>query len=122
MQKFWIDKMIERIVRGALGNVCVWDLRGTKVSRAGIGLTEIIVGSIAVMEDISPEIGVRVKNFIRGDRRHGGRLISLRVRVDPDDQVQTVRNPPIRLSAICTSPVELPYVNILLNESFTKAL
>ncbi|GFX19587.1 uncharacterized protein TNCV_2074951 [Trichonephila clavipes] len=61
-------------------------------------------------------------NFNRGARRHGGRLNSLRVQVDQDDQSQNVRNPPIRLSAICMSPVELPYVPILLNETFTKAL
>ncbi|GFX42168.1 hypothetical protein TNCV_2135811 [Trichonephila clavipes] len=63
------------------------------------------------------------ENFIRWDPRHGGRLNSLRVRVDQDDPSQNVRNPPIRLSAsICMSPVELPYVPILLNETFTKAL
>ncbi|GFV84766.1 uncharacterized protein TNCV_4297481 [Trichonephila clavipes] len=61
-------------------------------------------------------------NFNPGHRRHGGRLNSLRVRVDQEDQSQNVKNPPIRLCAICMSPVELSYVHILLNETFTKTL
>ncbi|GFV95500.1 hypothetical protein TNCV_4575021 [Trichonephila clavipes] len=50
------------------------------------------------------------ENFNRGDRRHGGRLNCLRVRVDQNDQSQIDMNPPIML---CMSPVERPYVLIL---------
>ncbi|GFW10094.1 hypothetical protein TNCV_4208571 [Trichonephila clavipes] len=49
-------------------------------------------------------------------------LNTLRVQIVQDDQSQNVRNPTIRLSAICMSPVELLYVPILLNETFTKSL
>ncbi|GFX90996.1 uncharacterized protein TNCV_2282881 [Trichonephila clavipes] len=38
------------------------------------------------------------------------------------DQTQSTDEVSIKLSAICMSPVELPYVPILLNETFTKAL
>ncbi|GFS94397.1 retrovirus-related Pol polyprotein from transposon 17.6 [Trichonephila clavipes] len=36
--------------------------------------------------------------------------------------MQSINEVPSKLSAICISPVELPYVPILLNETFTKAL
>ncbi|GFU40166.1 hypothetical protein TNCV_1082501 [Trichonephila clavipes] len=62
------------------------------------------------------------EKFSRGDRRHGGRLNILKVQDDQDDQSQMVKDIPIRLSATCMSPVELPYVPILLNETFTKEL
>ncbi|GFX69364.1 uncharacterized protein TNCV_3866421 [Trichonephila clavipes] len=39
-----------------------------------------------------------------------------------EDQKQSINQSPIKLSAICMSPVELPYVPILLDETFTKAL
>ncbi|GFV25744.1 hypothetical protein TNCV_2444481 [Trichonephila clavipes] len=61
-------------------------------------------------DSISTEIGVRVRILIKREQRYVGRLNFLRVRVDQEDQLQNVRNPPISLSAICMSPVELPYV------------
>ncbi|GFW65971.1 uncharacterized protein TNCV_587971 [Trichonephila clavipes] len=54
--------------------------------------------------------------------RHCGRLNVLKVQSDLDYQSQTVRNLPMRLSAICICPVELLYIPILLNETFTKTL
>ncbi|GFS75553.1 uncharacterized protein TNCV_3425001 [Trichonephila clavipes] len=36
------------------------------------------------------------------------------------DQTQSINQSPIKLSAICMSSVELPYVPILLDETFTK--
>ncbi|GFU11589.1 retrovirus-related Pol polyprotein from transposon opus [Trichonephila clavipes] len=38
------------------------------------------------------------------------------------DQTQSINESPIKISAICMSPVELPYVSILLDDTFTKAL
>ncbi|GFT27743.1 hypothetical protein TNCV_3571071 [Trichonephila clavipes] len=61
-------------------------------------------------------------NFSRGNQRQGGRLNVLKVKDAQIDQSQSVREVPIKLSAICMSPVELPYVLILSNETFTKAL
>ncbi|GFV81196.1 uncharacterized protein TNCV_4772251 [Trichonephila clavipes] len=61
------------------------------------------------------------ENFSRGDRRQRGRLNVLKVS-DKGDQRQSINEVPIKLSAICMPPVELPYVPILLNEIFTKAL
>ncbi|GFV98107.1 uncharacterized protein TNCV_4448671 [Trichonephila clavipes] len=61
-------------------------------------------------------------NFGRGDQRQEGRLNVLRVRDEQNDRSQSAKDVPIKLSAICMSPVELPYLPILLNETFTKAL
>ncbi|GFV38946.1 uncharacterized protein TNCV_965131 [Trichonephila clavipes] len=51
-----------------------------------------------------------------------GRLNVLKVSDVKVDQTQSINELPVKLSAICMSPVELPYVPILLNETFTKAL
>ncbi|GFU24957.1 retrovirus-related Pol polyprotein from transposon 297 [Trichonephila clavipes] len=59
------------------------------------------------------------ENFSRGDRRQRGKLNVLKVRVDEKNQTTEV---PITLPVICMSPVELPCVPILLNDTFTKAL
>ncbi|GFV16369.1 uncharacterized protein TNCV_1254051 [Trichonephila clavipes] len=48
-------------------------------------------------------------DFSRGDQRNRG------------DQTQSINQSPIKLSAICMSPVELPYVPLLLDETFPKA-
>ncbi|GFT22930.1 uncharacterized protein TNCV_1857441 [Trichonephila clavipes] len=62
------------------------------------------------------------ENFSRGDRRQRGRLNVLKDRDDQNDQTQSANEVPIKLSAICMSPVELLYVPILLNDTFTKVL
>ncbi|GFX31378.1 uncharacterized protein TNCV_2061941 [Trichonephila clavipes] len=62
------------------------------------------------------------ENFNRGDRRQRGRLNVLKVRDDQNNETQSANEVPIKLSAICMSPVELPYVPILLNDTFTKTL
>ncbi|GFY32442.1 uncharacterized protein TNCV_3559501 [Trichonephila clavipes] len=62
------------------------------------------------------------ENFSRGDRSQIGRVNVLKVRDGQNDQTQSVNEVPIKLSAICMSPVELPYVPIYLNGTFTKAL
>ncbi|GFW85317.1 uncharacterized protein TNCV_3250541 [Trichonephila clavipes] len=51
-----------------------------------------------------------------------GRLNVLKVIDIKGDQTQSINQSPIKLSAICMSPVELPYIPILLDETFTKAL
>ncbi|GFV78506.1 uncharacterized protein TNCV_1888121 [Trichonephila clavipes] len=62
------------------------------------------------------------ENFSRGSRKQKGRLSVLKVNDIKGDQAQSINQSPIKLSAICMSPVELPYVPILLDETFTKAL
>ncbi|GFV70495.1 uncharacterized protein TNCV_2868411 [Trichonephila clavipes] len=62
------------------------------------------------------------ENFSLGSRKQMGRLNVLKVNDIKGDQTQSINQPPIKLSAICMSPVELPYVPILLDETFTKAL
>ncbi|GFX01253.1 uncharacterized protein TNCV_4582191 [Trichonephila clavipes] len=62
------------------------------------------------------------ENFSRGSRKQMGRLNVLKVNDIKCDQTQSINQSPIKLSAICMSPVELPYVPILLDETFTKAL
>ncbi|GFW65471.1 uncharacterized protein TNCV_4410791 [Trichonephila clavipes] len=51
-----------------------------------------------------------------------GRLNVLKVNDIKGDQTQSINELPVKLSAICMSPVELQYVPILLNETFTRAL
>ncbi|GFX29389.1 uncharacterized protein TNCV_3997651 [Trichonephila clavipes] len=53
------------------------------------------------------------ENFSPGDRRQRGRLNVLKIRDNQNDQTQSANEVPIKLSAICMSPVELPYVPIL---------
>ncbi|GFX69788.1 retrovirus-related Pol polyprotein from transposon gypsy [Trichonephila clavipes] len=60
------------------------------------------------MQDINLGIGVRVKILVEGNRIQGSRLNILKVQGDQYDQSQLVGDIPIRLSAICMSPVELP--------------
>ncbi|GFT55112.1 uncharacterized protein TNCV_2326041 [Trichonephila clavipes] len=60
------------------------------------------------------------ESFSRGSRRQMGRLNVLKVSEVQSDQTSSANEVPIKLSAICMSPVELPYVPILLNETFTK--
>ncbi|GFV52538.1 uncharacterized protein TNCV_1918561 [Trichonephila clavipes] len=62
------------------------------------------------------------ENFSRGSRKQMGRLNVLKVSDIKGDQTQSINQSPIKLSAIYMSPVELPYVPILLDETFTKAL
>ncbi|GFW70904.1 uncharacterized protein TNCV_2864991 [Trichonephila clavipes] len=62
------------------------------------------------------------ENFSRGSRKQMGRLNVLKVNDIKGDQTQSINKSPIKLSAICMSPVELPYVPILLDETFTKTL
>ncbi|GFU07136.1 uncharacterized protein TNCV_1316031 [Trichonephila clavipes] len=62
------------------------------------------------------------ENFSRGSRKQMGRLNVLKVNDIKGDQTQSINQSPIKLSAICMSPVELPYVPILLDETFKKAL
>ncbi|GFU62391.1 hypothetical protein TNCV_318951 [Trichonephila clavipes] len=62
------------------------------------------------------------ENFSRSDRRQRGRLNVLKVSDVQSDQTQSTNEGPIKLSAICMSPMELPYDPILLNDTITKAL
>ncbi|GFX82268.1 uncharacterized protein TNCV_972801 [Trichonephila clavipes] len=64
------------------------------------------------------------ENFSGGGRKQIGRLSVLKVseRDVKGDQTQSINESPIKLSAICMSPVELPYVPILLDETFMKAV
>ncbi|GFS99502.1 hypothetical protein TNCV_4534681 [Trichonephila clavipes] len=82
----------------------------------------MIMGSRIAVVGIRLEIGVvRVTILIGGDRRHGGLLNCLKVRVHLNDQSQIEVSPLIRIAALRMSPVELPYVPILL-KTITKAL
>ncbi|GFW93314.1 uncharacterized protein TNCV_2604321 [Trichonephila clavipes] len=62
------------------------------------------------------------ENFSRGSRKQMGPLNVLKVSDIKGDQTQSINQSAIKRSAICMSPVELPYVPILLDETFTKAL
>ncbi|GFW39184.1 uncharacterized protein TNCV_1831741 [Trichonephila clavipes] len=62
------------------------------------------------------------ENFSQGDRRQRARLNVLKISDVKSDQTQSLNEEPVKLSAICMIPVELPYVPILLNEFLMKAL
>ncbi|GFS86197.1 uncharacterized protein TNCV_660831 [Trichonephila clavipes] len=62
------------------------------------------------------------ENFSRSSRKQMGRLNVLKVNDIKSDQMQSINQSPIKLSSICMSPVQLPYVPILLDEFFTKTL
>ncbi|GFU51054.1 uncharacterized protein TNCV_803411 [Trichonephila clavipes] len=62
------------------------------------------------------------ESFSRSDRRQRKRLNVMKVIDVKSEQTQSINEVSVKLSAICMSPVELPYVPILLNETFTKAL
>ncbi|GFU70506.1 uncharacterized protein TNCV_2511621 [Trichonephila clavipes] len=62
------------------------------------------------------------ENFSRGSRKQIGRLNVLKVSDIKGDQTLSINQSPIKLSAICRYPVELPCVPILLDETFTKSL
>ncbi|GFW68234.1 uncharacterized protein TNCV_1881141 [Trichonephila clavipes] len=62
------------------------------------------------------------ENFSRGDRRQMGRLNVLKFRNDQNDETQSANEVPTKLYVTCMSPMELPYVPILLKDTFTKAL
>ncbi|GFV80801.1 uncharacterized protein TNCV_1901161 [Trichonephila clavipes] len=62
------------------------------------------------------------ENFSQGSRKQMGRLNVLKVNDIKGDQTQSINQSSIKLSEICMSLVELPYVPILLDETFTKAL
>ncbi|GFT29548.1 uncharacterized protein TNCV_2055551 [Trichonephila clavipes] len=51
-----------------------------------------------------------------------GRLNVLKVSNVKDDQTQSINESPIKLSAICMSPVELPYVPILLDKTYESVM
>ncbi|GFW86342.1 uncharacterized protein TNCV_4331261 [Trichonephila clavipes] len=61
-------------------------------------------------------------NFSRKNQRKGGRLNVLRFLDDQNDELQSEKDVPVKLSAMCMSPVKLPYVPVLLDETFRKAL
>ncbi|GFT18242.1 hypothetical protein TNCV_710541 [Trichonephila clavipes] len=121
--------MVEMII-GVTIRIAVKEISG---SRAGIGfktmIADLTIGDInleievkmTILVEGAKEIGVR-KNFSRGGRKQMGRLNVLKVSDVKDDQTQSINESPIKLSAICMSPVELPYLSILLDETFTKAL
>ncbi|GFX91432.1 uncharacterized protein TNCV_3545151 [Trichonephila clavipes] len=75
-----------------------------------------------ILAEGTAEIEVRVRILVEAIGGKGGRLNALKVSDVQSDQTQSTNVVPIKLSAICMSSVELPYVPILLNETFTKAL
>ncbi|GFV34735.1 uncharacterized protein TNCV_1450391 [Trichonephila clavipes] len=125
--KWFIDQIMVEMIIGVAIRTTVKEISG---SRAGIGfktmIADLTIGDInleievkmMILVDGTKEIGVRVKILVE----LMGRLNVLKVNDIKGDQAQSINQSPIKLSAICMSPVELPYVPILLDETFTKAL
>ncbi|GFU61132.1 hypothetical protein TNCV_763921 [Trichonephila clavipes] len=112
--------MVEMII-GVTIRIAVKEISG---SRAEIGFKTMIAD--LTIGDINLEIEVKMtilveetkksgssENFSRGGRKQIGRLNVLKVSDVKGDQTQSINESPIKLSAICMSPVELPYVPIL---------
>ncbi|GFU74477.1 uncharacterized protein TNCV_1521291 [Trichonephila clavipes] len=132
IRKWCVDRVTAEMIIGVITRMAVKEISG---SRTGIDCRRMIEDlTIRVtnleMEDKKKKDFSRgnhrnrgsSENFSRGDRRQRGRLNVLKVRDVQSDHTQSSNEVPIKLSAICMSPVELPYVLILLNETFTKAL
>ncbi|GFV88713.1 uncharacterized protein TNCV_3354651 [Trichonephila clavipes] len=62
------------------------------------------------------------ENFSRGSRKQMGRLNVLKVNDVKGDQTQSINQSPIKLSAICMSPVELPYVPIFRRNFYESVM
>ncbi|GFU84680.1 uncharacterized protein TNCV_3782061 [Trichonephila clavipes] len=65
---------------------------------------------------------VSTENFSRGSRKQMGRLNVLKVSDIKGDQTHSINQSPIKLSAICMSPVELPYVPIFIRRNFYESV
>ncbi|GFV01919.1 uncharacterized protein TNCV_4978701 [Trichonephila clavipes] len=129
--KWYIDQIMVEMIIGVTIRTPVKEISG---SRAGIGfktmIADLTIGDINLENEVkmtilvegTKEIGSSSENFSRGSRKQMGRLNVLKVSDIKSDQTQSINQSPIKLSAICMSPVELPYVPILLDETFTKAL
>ncbi|GFY08995.1 uncharacterized protein TNCV_4661861 [Trichonephila clavipes] len=129
--KWYIDQIRVEMIIGVAIRTTVKEISG---SRAGIGFKTMIAD--LTIGDINLEIEVKKDDFSRGDQRNRGSsenfsrgsrkqmgcLIVLKVNDIKGDQTQSINQSPIKLSVICMSPVELPHVPILLDETFTKAL
>ncbi|GFW03653.1 uncharacterized protein TNCV_2537641 [Trichonephila clavipes] len=129
--KWCVDRIMVEMIIGVTIRIAVKEISGSK---AGIGFKTMIadlkIGDInleievkmTILVEGTKEIGVRVKTFSRDGRKQMGRLNVLKVSYVKGDQTQSIVELPIKLSAVCMSPVELPCVTILLDETFTKAL
>ncbi|GFV86985.1 uncharacterized protein TNCV_2199361 [Trichonephila clavipes] len=128
--KWCVDRIMAGMIIGVTIRTSVKEISG---SRARIGfktmIADLTIGDINLKIEIKMTILTEdqrnrgsSENFSHGSRKQMRRLNVLKVSDIKGDQTQSINQSPIKLSAICMSPVELPYVPILLDETFTKAL
>ncbi|GFT98915.1 retrovirus-related Pol polyprotein from transposon 297 [Trichonephila clavipes] len=125
--KWYIDRIMVEMIIGVNIRTTVKEISR---SRAGIGLKTINDRGYQFRNRGQNDDFSRgdqrnrdsSENFSGGSRKQMGRLNVLKVSDIKGDQTESLNQSPIKLSAICMSPVELPYVPILLDETFTKAL
>ncbi|GFU01361.1 uncharacterized protein TNCV_3538641 [Trichonephila clavipes] len=104
--KWCVDRVMVEMIIGVTTRIAVKEISG---SRAGIGFKTMI-------EDLTiGDINLEIEKAKR-------RWNVLKVSDVKSEQTESINEVPVKLSAICMSPVELPYVPILLNETFMKAL
>ncbi|GFY23152.1 uncharacterized protein TNCV_3763921 [Trichonephila clavipes] len=126
-----VDRIMVEMIIGVTIRIAVKEISG---SRAGIGF-KTMIADLTIFgyqfryrgqnDDFSrgdQRNRGSSENFSRGDRKQMGRLNVLKVSDVKGDQTESINESPIKLSAICMSPVEFPHVPILLDETFTKAL
>ncbi|GFV21387.1 retrovirus-related Pol polyprotein from transposon 297 [Trichonephila clavipes] len=108
--KFCLDRVKAEMIIGVTTRMAVKEIN---VPTAGIDFRGMIED--LTIDDTNLEMGVKMTILVEG-------TAEIEVRDDQDQQKQSENEVPIKLSAICRTPVELPYVPILLNDTFTNAL
>ncbi|GFX51094.1 hypothetical protein TNCV_2734451 [Trichonephila clavipes] len=120
--KWCVDRVMVEMIIGVITRIDVKEISGT---REGIGFDD------RRFNDRGYQIRNRgqndnfsrgddrnrgsSENFSRGDRRQRGRLNALKVSDVKSDQTLSINEVPVKPSAICMSPVELPYYPIFIN-------
>ncbi|GFX63486.1 uncharacterized protein TNCV_104941 [Trichonephila clavipes] len=132
VRKLCVDRVMAEMIIGVTTRMAIKEISG---STARIDFRRMI--EYLTIGDTNLEMGGQKDDFSRGDRRNRGssenfsrgdmrqrgRLNVLKISDDQNDQTtQSENEVPIKLSAICMSPVELPFVPIFLNDTFTKEL
>ncbi|GFU71230.1 uncharacterized protein TNCV_3782161 [Trichonephila clavipes] len=119
--KWCVDRIMVEMIIGVTIRTTVKEIN---VSRAEISfktmIADLTIGDInleievkmTILVEGTKEIGVRVNILVEAVEKIG-RLNVLKLSDIKGDQTQSINHSQIKLSAICMSPVELPYVPIL---------
>ncbi|GFT05064.1 uncharacterized protein TNCV_531161 [Trichonephila clavipes] len=120
--KWCVDRIMVEMIIGVSMKIAVKEISG---SRAGIGFKTMIEDltiedinleievKMTILVESTKEIGVRVKNLIEAIKDiYMGRLNVLKVSDVKGDQTQSINEAPVKLSAICMSPVDFSNMHV----------